>query len=327
MQQAVVAPPLQVADLRIDAAKPAVVRPRAADGTSSLNSAGGRQGDRIHAADLTDATTRLLATNATLGHAWRDTAAAVAKSDQPAVLAKQDAVQVEMTAIQRGVQPAAPKPVSASASAANPDRAVPKEVVANTPHDAKPMAAPAKDILPVGAEAVLKSQPAVATLDISKPVATAPSHVEEMMQRMDKLQQVVEKFSQSISTLGEKSGGSMTIEVTPASLGKVTLDCDVKDGAMSLKLVADSDAARSVLTDHTQAIRDVVQNAGYSLAQLDVSTREDGSSQRPVVSRQPNGARRDRKTGLETGAASAVSGASAGVRYDDGQEHALWLVA
>ena len=264
-----------------------------------------------------DATTRLIADGATMGHAWRETAAAAAKSEAGAVLPQAHAgsERASLAANRRTEQDA-----SVSAAPAPSQRIVAKEA------EGVPVAH-AKDSLPVAHEAGDKSRLEIATPAASAPTIATTSRFEEMAQRVERLQEAAAQFQPGISALAQKGGGSMSIELAPEALGKMTLDCEVKDGTMSLKLVAESDTARDVLTNHAQAIRDVVENAGYALTQLDVQTRSEWTDQRQATERQASGTRRERKVGRETAVAAAGSGATSGARYDDGQAHAVWVVA
>jgi flagellar hook-length control protein FliK len=167
---------------------------------------------------------------------------------------------------------------------------------------------------------------AEALTDTAMNMAGVNPRFEAIVQRVERLQQMVENFEQHVTSLASLQGGTMTIELTPQALGRLTVNCDIKDGAMTLELVADSANARNVLADHAQAIRDVVQSSGYTLAQLDVRTRGEWADQRPTPFRPPNdGARRERKanqepatTGLTTPRPATVAGNHA---------HAVWLIA
>ena len=272
-----------------------------------------------------DATTRLIADGATLGHAWRETTAAAAvRTDNTAAQPQPSAHRLRSTAAANPHEAAD----ATTAPAATGTFISHPSMPAKAATEARLASTNTKDAQPMAASAELKSRMDVAAPNTSTLTATAHSRLDEMSQRVEQLQKVAEQFAQSVSTLGQKNGGSMTIELTPASLGKMTVDCDVKNGAMTLKLVAESDAARNVLADHAQAIRDVVQNAGYELAQFNVQTRSEWADQRQANPRQAGDTRREKKVSRETTTATAaVAGTTAGARYDDGQEHAVWLVA
>ncbi|MEI6212412.1 MAG: flagellar hook-length control protein FliK, partial [bacterium] len=279
-----------------------------------------------------DATHRLITNGAFLGHGWRETTAAAAKIDSGS-LGTQVPVRHDRTngATSRHAtqDPADGVTVMTSATAgqvASLRRAAAKDAGVN-PSDAEPVGRQNEVQTFAQHEVSLKSLVESLATEAGRQTAMTGSRMDEMVQRVERFQLMAEKFEQNIAALGEKGGGSMTIDLAPQSLGKMTLDCDVKDGVMSLKLIADSDGARNLLTEQVAAIREVVQNAGYTLAQLDVRTRGDGVDQRSAGSRQSGGTRRERKAGSEAGAVADVAGAMSGARYDDGHEHAVWLVA
>ncbi len=179
--------------------------------------------------------------------------------------------------------------------------------------------------LPPEPTSLLRSR-AEAITDTAMNQAGTNPRFEAIIQRVERLQQMVQNFEQNLSTLAQQQGGTMTIELTPQALGRLTVNCDIKDGAMTLELVADSEGARSVLANHAQAIRDVVQNSGYSLAHLDVRARGEWADQRPAPFRQANGTRREKKNGRETTTTNAL-GAPVQPPSTNHPAHAVWLVA
>jgi flagellar hook-length control protein FliK len=171
----------------------------------------------------------------------------------------------------------------------------------------------------------LRSQ-AEALTDTAMTMAGANPRFEAIIQRVERLQQLVENFEQHLSKLADQQGGSMSLELTPQALGRMTLNCDIKNGVMTLELVADNENARAVLANHAQAIRDLVQNSGYALAHLDVRARGEWSDQRPAPFRQAGENRRERKSGRERSTTNtpAVTGPNPSIGHPS---HGVWLVA
>jgi flagellar hook-length control protein FliK len=146
------------------------------------------------------------------------------------------------------------------------------------------------------------------------------------LQRVVRLEQVVQRFERHLAALAQSQGGSLTIELTPRSLGRITVNCDAKGKDLSLELLADTGAARAFLADHAKDIQDIVRNNGYALLQFGVRTRNEGSDPQATTQRQAGGWGRERKAARETAAATGMADptpAPWSVRH----EHAVWLVA
>ncbi len=119
----------------------------------------------------------------------------------------------------------------------------------------------------------------------------------------------------------------MTLELTPRSLGRITMNCQMSGKEMSLELVTETASSRAVLSEHFQALRDVVQNSGYSLSQLDVRSRQEGADprrpQRPPDRGRGRGIRSAGRDEL-AGVSGVANGAPA---WRGGRENGVWLVA
>ena len=153
-------------------------------------------------------------------------------------------------------------------------------------------------------------------------------------------------MADTLHTLGEQAAFQLAnVTKTPPQYGAITprwlvrlLDWKPLEASILRVNKVKDEKSVEVLCDQKDEINVPVSFVNYDekpreytlssiTTQLDVQTRSQWTDQRAASRQQAGGTRRERKAGRETEATSAVSGTTSGARYDDGQEHAVWLVA
>ncbi len=100
----------------------------------------------------------------------------------------------------------------------------------------------------------------------------------EMLPRICKLEEAVEKFEENLLQLASQKGSSsMTINLDPPSLGRIVINCRESEGQMYLDFAADSRFTRSFLSGQEQVIRDIASENGFKLLQFDVRDNSGGN--------------------------------------------------
>jgi len=145
--------------------------------------------------------------------------------------------------------------------------------------------------------------------------------------RVEKLQDLMDKLDEHLLSLSKDKDKSMTIQLSPENLGRVAMSCLDQNGGMRVELVVENAAVQNLLKQHEGALRDMLQQAGYRLAQFEVRTQSDGAGSQAQQNRQGQ-ASQDRKN-RTIGRAEEVEATSEGQRSYRGTNgrSGVWYVA
>jgi len=68
-------------------------------------------------------------------------------------------------------------------------------------------------------------------------------------------------------------GGSVTIKLSPESLGQVRIEMQIRQGAVELRFDAGTEQARELLTRHADMLRTTLQQKGFGVDRIEVHTQ------------------------------------------------------
>lgn len=116
----------------------------------------------------------------------------------------------------------------------------------------------------------------VETIQMREAVGTdsASTPFEQMLNRTERLQEVIDRFDEHMLALTSRKGNSMTINLIPPNLGKIVLNCRESGGEMFIEIVAQNRHVREFLSEHREFIREIVEDRGHKLAEFDVTTQD-----------------------------------------------------
>jgi flagellar hook-length control protein FliK len=90
------------------------------------------------------------------------------------------------------------------------------------------------------------------------------------LSRVERLQTLVENMDRYILSAVSSRDKSMTMTLIPETLGKVVLNCREENGRIWVDIQTSNPAARDLLMRNEEAIRNLMDQAGYKLAQFGV---------------------------------------------------------
>lgn len=220
------------------------------------------------------------AENARIGNAPSSSPVIVANGAAPAAPELPHAPSHPASALPAFGASAQPSPRPAS----SPQLAAPNtpEVASTQSRDAAPPLRSSSDAQDVSA---LTARRTPAATETSKPAQTAETAETRNSDAN------IERFLRVLRNRLGRDGGNLTVRLDPPSLGKLRVHMDIQRDALTLTVDADTLLARRLLSDQSDALRQVVEAAGLRLDRFEVrladldhapSRREsDGSNDAP----------------------------------------------
>jgi len=98
----------------------------------------------------------------------------------------------------------------------------------------------------------------------------SPDVIGRALAKAERLQTLVENMDRYILSAASSRDKSMTVTLIPENMGKVVLNCREDNGRIWVELQASNPAARDLLMRNEETIRNLMDQAGYKLAQFDV---------------------------------------------------------
>ncbi|MBN1670901.1 MAG: flagellar hook-length control protein FliK [Kiritimatiellae bacterium] len=119
-----------------------------------------------------------------------------------------------------------------------------------------------------------------------------PAQAAEFLERTEQIQTLLEQFDRHVLTLISGKAKSMTVRLSPPSLGSVTLNCRDAGGAVQLEIFVENSAVRRLIDQQESALRQILEEAGFKLSQFDVRTQNNQTQARQDLYEQAGRGRR-----------------------------------
>lgn len=103
---------------------------------------------------------------------------------------------------------------------------------------------------------------------------------------------LVQRIARAFQRLGP-TGGRVQVMLHPAELGSVRLDLRIEGNRMNARMTAETDAARSVLSDHLPELRQRLAESGLIVDRVDVEVEGRGQQEEAGQGREGMSERRD----------------------------------
>lgn len=164
--------------------------------------------------------------------------------------------------------------------------------------------------------------------ELMKSASASGKAFESVMNKAERLQDVIDGFDKYILSAVGRKDNSITISLVPKNLGEITINCKESGGEMALEIVAANKGVRGVLSNHESFIREAVENSGFKLTQFDVRTRNENMGQERFQRGGSEGGRAPYAGVNGVVEEDEVKGMTPdGVTGWNGEYNGLWLVA
>ena len=101
-----------------------------------------------------------------------------------------------------------------------------------------------------------------------------------MADRVERLQELIGRIDEHVLSMLPDKGRSMTIQLMPENLGRVSLNCLENGKEIRVEIVVESSSVRTLIQQQESALKEMLTQAGYRLAQFDVRSQSDGANSR-----------------------------------------------
>lgn len=146
-----------------------------------------------------------------------------------------------------------------------------------------------------------------------------------MADRVERLQDLVGRIDEHVLSMISDKGRSMTIQLTPENLGRVSLNCLENGKNISVEIVVENNAVRTLMQQQESALKDMLTQAGYRMTQFDVRSQSDGANSRHANRNPKNLPGKGRGPELANTVTSAVS--ETPVARPMGGAEQIWYIA
>ncbi|HBA84876.1 MAG TPA: hypothetical protein DCZ95_12350 [Verrucomicrobia bacterium] len=104
--------------------------------------------------------------------------------------------------------------------------------------------------------------------------------------RIERLHELMERLDEHVVSLAAGKEKTMSITLSPESLGKVVLNCREQGGQMIVEIVAETQVVKNLLQQQESSLRHVLEQSGYKMGAFDVRTQDGHSDRRPFERQQ-----------------------------------------